>query len=179
MTADSNQTNLLRVRKERRMHSILEQNARDLLAYFARRLRSHEDAADLLSETLLVAWRRLSDLPGDDERARMWLFATARNTLLNHQRGERRHHALADRLRNVTLAIHQPGPGEDDDVRDVRDAVNRLSPDLKELVTLVHWDGFSLAEAAEIIEIPASTARGRYAKARATLRAALLAVHDQ
>lgn len=56
---------------------------------------------------------------------------------------------------------------------DVRDAIARLEPDLAELVRLVHWDGFSLADAAELLGIPASTARGRYQRAKSELRAAL------
>ena len=38
---------------------------------------------------------------------------------------------------------------------------------------LIHWDGFSVAEAAEILGLNASTARGRYAAAREQLRQAL------
>ena len=38
----------------------------DLLAYFERRTAS-ADAADLLSETMLTAWRRIDDLPKDDK----------------------------------------------------------------------------------------------------------------
>lgn len=38
---------------------------------------------------------------------------------------------------------------------------------------LVHWDGFTLLAAAELLGVNASTARSRYAAARETLRAAL------
>jgi RNA polymerase sigma-70 factor (ECF subfamily) len=37
----------------------------------------------------------------------------------------------------------------------------------------VHWDGFSVAEAAALLGIPASTARGRHQRAKDDLRAAL------
>ncbi|KAG4069924.1 hypothetical protein HA402_006772 [Bradysia odoriphaga] len=33
---------------------------------------------------MVVAWRRVRELPHDEERARMWLFGIARGTLLNH-----------------------------------------------------------------------------------------------
>ncbi len=55
----------------------------------------------------------------------------------------------------------------------MRDAIDRLAPDLGELVRLVHWERFSLAEAAELLGIPASTARGRYQRAKDDLRIAL------
>jgi RNA polymerase sigma-70 factor (ECF subfamily) len=141
----------------------------DLLAYFERRVDA-VDAADLLAETMMTAWRRVADLPPDPERARMWLFVTARLTLANADRGERRRWRLANRLRMLL------GPGDApaaDEGAEVRDAVARLEPDLAELVRLVHWDGFAIAEAAEVLEISASTARGRYARAKAELRSIL------
>jgi RNA polymerase sigma-70 factor (ECF subfamily) len=38
---------------------------------------------------------------------------------------------------------------------------------------LIHWDGFSVVEAAELLGLNPSTARGRYAAARTALREAL------
>ena len=38
----------------------------------------------------------------------------------------------------------------------------------------MHWDGFSIAEAAEVLGINQSTARSRYAAARTTLKNALM-----
>ena len=55
----------------------------------------------------------------------------------------------------------------------VRDAVLRLHADQRELVILLHWDGFTIVEAAELLGLNASTARSRYAAARHQLRDAL------
>ena len=38
---------------------------------------------------------------------------------------------------------------------------------------LIHWDGLTITEAAELLGLNASTARSRYAAARTTLRQAL------
>jgi RNA polymerase sigma-70 factor (ECF subfamily) len=139
-----------------------------LLAYLQRRV-GLDDAPDLLGETMVAAWRRVRDLPEDSERARMWLFGIARNTVLNHGRGQRRRWALADRIR---VDSDRALPAADEGA-EVRDAIARLDPVLAELVRLVHWDRMTLAEAAEVLGIPASTARGRYARAKEELRAAL------
>lgn len=56
---------------------------------------------------------------------------------------------------------------------EVRDAIARLDPELAEVVRLVHWDGFNLAEVAELEAIPASTVRSRYGRAKRELAAAL------
>lgn len=147
--------------------------APSLLAYLQRRV-GFDDAPDLLNETMIVAWRKAKDLPDDPERARMWLFGIARATLFNHGRGERRRSALADRIGSNTGTGVTSSAADDGD--EVRDAISRLDPDRAELVRLVHWDGLTLAEAAELLNIPASTARSRYAKAKEELRAALGAI---
>ncbi|GGM48937.1 RNA polymerase sigma factor [Microbacterium saperdae] len=153
-----------------RLTRALERNAGDMLAYLERRV-GVDDAPDLLGETMVVAWRRVDDLPDDAERARMWLFGIARGTLLNHARGTRRRWALADRIR-LRSPEDLSAPAADAGA-EVRDAIARLAPDEAEIVRLVHWDGFSIADAAELIGIPASTARGRYQRAKSDLRVAL------
>lgn len=140
----------------------------DLLAYLQRRV-GLDDAPDLLAETMVVAWRRVADLPGDSERARMWLFGIARGTLQNHARGARRRWALADRIRSTAETAGAPA----DQGFEVRDAVARLNPDDAELVRLVHWERMTLVQAAELLGIPDSTARTRYARVKEELRAAL------
>ena len=155
---------------DRRLTSALREASPDLLGYFHRRV-GPDDAPDLLGETMVVAWRRVRDLPVERERSRMWLFGIARNTLLNYQRGERRRWALADRIRGQ--AVHTAAAPASDDGADVRDAIARLDPDLGELVRLVHWERMTLAQAAELVDIPESTARTRYARAKEQLRAAL------
>ena len=150
----------------------LESNAHGLLAYFERRLRAREDAADLVSETMLQAWRRVEALPsGDAARQRMWLFTIAANVLANHQRTVKRRAALANRLRDhITASPNEADPSE---AVTVRDAVLRLNAAQRELVMLIHWDGFNIVEAAELLGLNHSTARGRYAAARETLKDAL------
>jgi RNA polymerase sigma-70 factor (ECF subfamily) len=157
-------------RDDARLTAALGAASADLLAYLQRRV-GLDDAPDLLGETMVVAWRRVGELPHDPERARMWLFGIARGTVLNHARGERRRWALADRIR-VNAGTDAASPAADEGA-DVRDAITRLEPDLAELIRLVHWERFSIAEAAEVLGVPASTARGRYAKAKEQLRAAL------
>jgi RNA polymerase sigma-70 factor (ECF subfamily) len=144
--------------------------APDLLAYFRRRI-GDDDAPDQLAETLATAWRRSRMMPKDPEGARRWLFGIAHHTLLNHTRGVRRRHSLAGRLRSV-LASGANAPAADEGL-EVRDAIARLEPRLAELVRLVHWEGFTLAEAADILGVPASTARNHYQAAKRQLRAAL------
>lgn len=148
----------------------LRDTSKDLLAYLVRRVPSPEDAADLYGEVMVTAWKRIDKLPATPERQRMWLFVIAANTLSNHRRTSSRRSELTERLRQQ-LASTAP---DHDDTYAVRDAVLRLHRAQRELVMLIHWDGFSIVEAAELLGLNPSTARSRYAAARSALREALV-----
>lgn len=152
-----------------RATTALTENADDLLRYFRRRV-GDDDAPDLLADTLMTAWRRAPVLPQDANEARAWLFGIAHKTLLNYRRGIQRHNRLADRVR--TLVMADPAPSADAGL-DVRDAINALDPKHAEIVRLVHWEGFTLAQAAGILDQPASTVRNHYQQAKQHLRDAL------
>ena len=100
----------------------------------------------------------------------MWLFGIARNVVANVTRTGQRRVNLADRLRHALSRTHDRSA---DDGLEVRDAISRLPAEQAELVRLVHWEGFTIAEAGSILGVPASTARTRYQRARGDLRVAL------
>ena len=157
-----------RSRREAHFERSYVANAADLLTYFGRRAQIPADAADLLSETFVVAWRRGDQMPADPKEARMWLFGVARRVLANAARGAVRHSDLADKLRTHLETL--PTEPVDAQVLDVRAALDAIPDDQSELVRLVLWDGFTVVEAATILGISESTARGRYQRARGQLR---------
>lgn len=137
-----------------------------LLAYFVRRVSPSADAADCLSETLVVLWRHRNELPREDADLRAWSFGIARNVLGNHQRSQVRHSRLAARLREDFT--FRPGVVEVDD--ELERAMATLSDRDRELILLVVWDGFGVGEAGKILGLKAEAARARYSRARRALR---------
>lgn len=81
-------------------------NMRELLGYALRRCADPDDAADVVAETFLTAWRRLAEVPPGAD-GRLWLFGTARHVLANHDRSARRRDRLTERLRDE-LRCHLP-----------------------------------------------------------------------
>ncbi len=138
----------------------------DLLRYFVRRLDDREDAADALADTLIVLWRKERRLPTDGEGIRRYAFGVAARVLSTARRGKLRRTALAERLRDSiatseTTAEADVGLGS---------ALAALKADDRELVLLVAWEGFGVAEAGEVLGIRPDAARQRYSRARARLR---------
>lgn len=159
-----------------RLVALVADAADDLLAYLVRRVPSPDDAADFLGEVLLALAARPDRIPADAEQARMWAFGIARTVL---RAGRRRHVQAAERDERRTAALRAAAraahPGDDADLerRSVRAAVRALPERDRELLVLVHWDGFSLEQAARHLRIPASTARSRHARAKDALRRTL------
>lgn len=140
----------------------------DLLAYFQRRLDNREDAADALSETLIVIWRKERSLPADAEGRRRYAFGIARNVLAAARRGRLRHREIADALR-AELAVSANHPVD----TELATALAGLAERDRELVLLVAWEGFGVAEAGAVLGLKPDAARARYSRARARLRATL------
>jgi RNA polymerase sigma-70 factor (ECF subfamily) len=155
----------------RATHLATEESAR-LLGYFVRRVESAEDAADLVAEVFTVIWSRRDSLPHDPDSARMWAFGVARKVLSRQRRSRLRRYALAERLR-ANIAAWPASESDHGVAVDVRRAIDLLSNTDREVVRLVHWEGFSLSEAAAILGMRPGAARMRYARARERLSATL------
>jgi RNA polymerase sigma-70 factor (ECF subfamily) len=159
-----------------RVTQVIENNGRDLLNYFIRRVSDESDAADLLGNLFLTLWRREDSLPRDPEKARMWCFGIARNVLREHRRKHAHEIAVADSLRtHLSTATHHHITDPADSVAfqeetdHLHTAIRTLDSRSQELITLVHWDGFTLTAAAAHLGMNSSSARTRYSRARQTL----------
>lgn len=158
-----------------RFTALFDRTHGPLLAYAVRRVADPCDAADVVAETFLVAWRRLDDVPAG-ESARPWLFGVARRVLANHYRGERRRLALADRLREQVVEVVPPHEPADPVLLQAMDA---LPPDDRELLRLVAWEELARDEIALVLGIPRATVRVRLHRARRRLAAQLAALEEE
>ena len=55
--------------RTRQFEAIFDTHHRAILAYALRRTTKREDAADIVADTFLVAWRRLDDMPSGADAA--------------------------------------------------------------------------------------------------------------
>ena len=131
-----------------------------------------DDAADCLSEVLLVLWRRRASLPSTLPERRPWAFGVAHNVLANHSRSGSRRLALTLRLRSELLAAPASSP-ELSLPLDLEVALAGLSLRDRELLLLVAWEGMTVAEAGQSLGLKAPAARARYSRIRRRLRQSL------
>jgi RNA polymerase sigma factor (sigma-70 family) len=130
------------------------------------------DAADVVAEVFLVAWRRLDDVPSG-EGGRLWLYGVARHALANQQRSERRRERLAERLRRELPAALQSIPPPAPETEAIRAALGGLGSEDQEILRLAVWEELTPGEVATVLGISPIAARSRLHRARRRLRAAL------
>ncbi|GAA0582293.1 RNA polymerase sigma factor [Kribbella sandramycini] len=158
--------------RESRFVALYEATYDDLVRFAQRRLPEPQ-AEDVVGEALLVAWRRLDDVPPQLPDARAWLFGIVRNTILNSRRGVRRQEALAVRLAEVTTTW---SPDDAELIArqvDLTRAWGRLSALHQEALALAVIDDLSARQAASVLGITAVAFRLRLSRARHALRAQL------
>jgi RNA polymerase sigma-70 factor, ECF subfamily len=132
-----------------------------IVAFALRRSREREDAFDVVSETFMVAWRRFDDVPGDEKTAVAWMYGVARRVLANQYRSMDRREALVGQLR-----LMRRGEGAEESLDVVHEALARLRPPDREILTLSAWDGLDNHEIAEALAVPARTVAVRLHRAR-------------
>ncbi|WP_172383265.1 RNA polymerase sigma factor [Streptomyces sp. MNP-20] len=158
---------------EERFRALFAANYEHVLRFAARRV-GPETAGDVASETFLVAWRRLAQVPEAEGEALPWLYAVARRTLANQQRGEQRGERLTAKIGSATpLPVGPDHAGDVVGVLHVRQALGTLSARDRETLLLVGWDGLDVAAAAQVVGCSRRTFAVRLHRARRRLERAL------
>lgn len=154
---------------ERAFEQLFHDTRRDLLGYLVRRTESTEDAADMLAETYLIAWRKLEGIPTGGQ-ARLWLFGVARNLLLQGASRQRSRNALIERLATELHITPVPQAIEDDRSEVLRVALAQLPANQREVVLLTAWEGLTPSQIATVTGAPATLVRVRLHRARTRLK---------
>jgi RNA polymerase sigma-70 factor, ECF subfamily len=168
------------VRRRAQMDALFTSHAADVYA-FALRRTSRSAAQDAVSETFLVALRRLDSVP---ETPKPWLLGVARRVLANQRRTDGRQIALRTRLgstqpnawgQDAAELAEAATPNGDSAVLA---ALGALSPAERDAITLLAWDGLSAEEAATVLGCSRAAFYVRFHRARRRLTSALGTASD-
>ena len=156
---------------DERLKRLAYEHSPKIASYLKRRAYplSEADLDDLLENVLVVAWRRIDDIPLGFELP--WLIGVARNALNNARRKDHRRRAMQSRLTPVGDA----SSAEDQVIADaeLRRALSRLKPSDREVLLLHFWDGLDVEELAVALSVTKNNAKVRLSRATSRLRAFL------
>jgi RNA polymerase sigma-70 factor (ECF subfamily) len=129
-----------------------------------------EEAADALQDAMVSAFRRAADFRGESA-VTTWLHRIVVNASLDRLRRRAARPAVpADEQTFEALAAQDSDPVHATDTRlDVDAALRTLPPQQRAALVVVDMLGFSVADAAVILDVSAGTVKSRCARARAKL----------
>jgi RNA polymerase sigma-70 factor (ECF subfamily) len=139
-------------------------------------LHNEEDAQDVVQEAYLRAFKSFAGFHGSNGRA--WLLTIVRNTSYTLLKKNR----AVDLTTTFDEEIHTAGhesvsPAtileQSEDAELIKEAMDELPAEFREILVLRHQEGLSYKEIADIAQIPPGTVMSRLARARAKLRECL------
>lgn len=139
-------------------------------------LRNEQDALDVVQEAYLRAFKSFGGFHGSNGRA--WLLTIVRNTsytLIKKNRAvdltttfdEEVHVSDHESVSPATLLEHS------EDAELIREAMDELPVEFREILVLRHLEGLSYKEIADVAELPPGTVMSRLARARSKLKETL------
>ncbi|MDP9841565.1 RNA polymerase sigma factor [Streptosporangium lutulentum] len=157
---------------EERFTDLYDRHYRSVLGYALLRTE-HGMAEDVSSETFLIAWRRLDELP---DPALPWLLGVVRNLLAKQWDSRQRRRNLVDRLAALSTSQDHLIFDIAEHVVDRESALNALAtlPEQDvEAMALATWHGLPPDQAAAVMGCSTRTYNVRLHRARKRLGRAL------
>ena len=143
-------------------------------------LGNRDLAADAVQQAFIQAWRAAGSF--DPARGlQPWLYAITRRAAIDTYRRQRResqhvsYDAATDGSRPDDRAFAVDGPSLDStwQVWQVRQALDRLHPDERQVLRLAYHEGLTQSEIAEVLGVAIGTVKSRTARAQRRLAALL------
>jgi RNA polymerase sigma-70 factor (ECF subfamily) len=157
---------------QERFTALYDRYYRSVMGYVLLRVEQGV-AEDVCSETFLVAWRRLDELP---EQVLPWLLGVARNMLAKQREVRYRRKALVDRIAALTTERDQIVWDVAEHVVDREQAISALralrEKDLEAMI-LATWYGLAPEQAASVMGCSVRAFNVRLHRARKRLTARL------
>ena len=142
--------------------------ARPVFGLALRRLGDRGRAEDAVQETFTSVWRSASTYRPERGPGAPWLYAVARNAIVD--RGRSRAELPAEPPEEVSL---EPGPPEQAEASwltwRVHLALQELPEHERSVLELAYWSGLSQSEVAKFLNIPLGTVKTRTRSALARL----------
>jgi RNA polymerase sigma-70 factor (ECF subfamily) len=161
---------------------IVRRYQRRLTAFLSQLVGDVELARELSQEAFVRAWSALERF---DPRYRFstWLFRIAHNLGIDHLRRRRLHtmplyrtDSDGDEVEVVIADVAKDPLGHLENralASELREVIDGLRPEYRELVLLRHFAGLSYQEIADFMEMPLGTVKNKLFRAHSVLRTAL------
>jgi RNA polymerase sigma-70 factor (ECF subfamily) len=169
-STDEHIIELLRGRETGGLALLYDKYSGALFGTILRVVHSTEIAEDVLQDTFTKVWRNFESYDASKGRLFTWLINIARNSAIDATRlkGFSRQNQP---LENVVNTIDtQQSTSLNPETLDLKQLTEKLSPEYKDLIDLIYFQGYTQSEAAEALNIPLGTVKTRVRTAMIRLK---------
>jgi RNA polymerase sigma-70 factor (ECF subfamily) len=163
---------LLKTKTEKGFSVLYDNYSAALFGVVNRIVRSEEIAADITQDAFVKIWKNLENYNASKGTIFTWMINVARNTAIDKIRSQEylqtrqnleieSYTGVIDTENNTSLNIDAIG---------LKNLVEKLRPEYKQLIDLVYYKGYTQSEIADEFDIPLGTVKTRIKSAITSLR---------
>ncbi len=188
--AESDQVLLQRVRDgdDAALSRLIERYQAHVYRFGMKMCRNHEDAEDVLQETLLAAARTMKGFRGASSMS-TWFYSIARSFCIKKRRKSKfapeREESLEQDAHRDVRALRDPGRSPEEHMaatqleQALESAIGTLDEKYREILVLRDVEGLTAPEVAEVTELSVAAVKTRLHRARAALRDTLAPILER
>tara|TARA_R110000868_G_scaffold99535_6_gene273932 strand:- start:4060 stop:4635 length:576 start_codon:yes stop_codon:yes gene_type:complete len=153
--------------------SLVDRHLASVVAFSWYRLGDRVEAEDIAQETMLRFSKKARTWEPDGAKVRTWLYRVAGNLCIDRQRARKTDIPIEDAEETSIIDIQPHLDGKLDARRAVQKALAALPARQQTVLILVYYQGYTVKEAAALLDVGEHAAESLLARARRAMRAAL------
>ena len=150
---------------------IYRQYSGRVMGYITARVQRREEAEDLCADVFEKVFRKMEAYDKEKAAIGTWIYTIARNTVIDYYRKNRPTAELNENLawdKEIDESILK-----DETLEELAAAVDKLPPDLQNIVVLAYFERIPLIEVSKIVHFSYRTVKLKHQKALKLLRESL------
>jgi RNA polymerase sigma-70 factor (ECF subfamily) len=153
------------------LRELYRRYAGELFGFAASALGDREQAEEVVQDVFAQLWRHAGDYDQRRASVRTWLYAIARNRIVDAHRRAAARPKRAEEAESLDNAAEIDAALDQAVLRwQITAALAKLSPAHREVIRLAHYGGLTMREIAERTGIPLGTVKSRTSYALRSLR---------
>ena len=158
---------LLKKRDRSAFNHLYENYSAALYSVIIRHVKDHHLALDILQEVFINIWKNIDSYDTSKGRFYSWIHKIARNRTLDYLRSKMHcmHTKSGDAMPTVSINTEHRT-----NAIGIKKLVGSLSPKYKEIVQLYYFNGYTLPEISQLLEMPLGTVKTRLRHSLTILR---------
>ncbi|MEZ4884236.1 MAG: sigma-70 family RNA polymerase sigma factor [Chitinophagales bacterium] len=153
---------LLKLHNKVALNLLYDSYAAALYGVIMRITQSKHHAENILQDTFIKIWKNIDSYDASKGRFFTWMLNIARNASIDFVRSKAyRKNSKTDSIDDQVYTPNELSTETNVHAIGLQSIVEKLNPDLKQIIDLVYFQGFTQREIADQFDIPLGTVKSR------------------